>query len=114
MLEGTALEVAHQGLGGVLEMVRLLLLDATLEARLRPAALVVLAEDDVVDLLYLAQAVGRTLEDARVAAADESDEPAFTPLQAHQRADQRRVADRHLAADRTRQLQRLEQARGLA
>ena len=53
---GWLLEVAHQRVARVLEVVVLLLLDAALIAGLGPAALVVLAEDLVVDLLDLPEA----------------------------------------------------------
>ena len=113
-LEGPALEVAHERLARVLQVVVLLLLDATREARLGPAALVVLAEHGVVDLLDLTQAVGRAAEDAGVAPADERDAPALAALEPRERPDERRVADRDAVADRAGQLDRLEQVGGLA
>src|SRR5215211_539319 len=80
-LERTTLEVLHEGVGGVLQVVGLLLLDAALVASLRPPALVMLAEDCVVDLLNLSQPVGRASEDAYVAAAHQRDAPALAPLE---------------------------------
>ena len=94
-LERLALEVAQQRVAGVLQVVVLLLLDAALVARLRPAALVVLAGHVVVDPLDLAKAVGAAAEDARVAAVHERDAPALAARDAGERAHQRRVADRH-------------------
>ncbi len=107
---GLALEVLHQRLGRVLQVVVLLLLDPALVARLRPAALVVLAEDHVVDLLDLAQALGGAAEDARVAAAHEGHAPALAALEPRQRPDERRAPDRHAAGHRPRQGEHLEQA----
>ena len=66
------------------------------------------------DLLDLAEAVGRAAEDARVAAVHERDAPALAPREARQRAHQRRVPDRHPVRHAARQLQRLEQVGRLA
>src|SRR5918994_6117662 len=73
-----------------------------------------LAEDSVVDLLDLAQPVGRAAEDARVATAHECHAPALAALEARQRADERRAPDRDPAAHWPRQLDRLEKLGGLA
>jgi hypothetical protein len=109
LLEGLPLEVAHERVAGVLEVVVLLLFDPALVARLRPAALVVLAEHVVVDLLDLAEAVGRAAEDARVAAVHERDAPALAPCHAGQRAHERGAADGHLVGDCSGQLHDLEE-----
>jgi hypothetical protein len=113
-LERLLLEVAHQRIARVLEVVVLLLLDPALVASLGPAALVVLAEDVVVDLLDLPEALGRAAEDAGVAPVHERNAPALAPLEPGKRSHQRRVADRHLVRHAARQLQRLEYGRGFA
>jgi hypothetical protein len=108
-LERLPLEVAQQCVAGGLQVVVLLLLHAALVARLRPAALVVLAVHVVVDPLDLAKAVGAAAEDAGVAPVHERDAPALAPRDARQRPDQGRVADRDPVRHGARQLQGLEQ-----
>ena len=109
-LEGRPLEVLHQHVGRVLEVVVLLLLDAALVARLRQPALVVLAEDRVVDLVDLAHPVLGAAEDARGAPVHERDAPALAAGQARERRDQRRAPHGDAVGERARQLQRLEHA----
>ena len=60
-----ALEQLEQLVGGVLEVVLGLLLDAALEPRLRPAALVVPAVHVVDDAHHLAHPVGAAGQDPR-------------------------------------------------
>jgi hypothetical protein len=60
--------VLHERIDRVLEVVVLFLLDPALVARLRPAALVVLPEDEIVDLLDLPQPVGPAARAERLAA----------------------------------------------
>jgi hypothetical protein len=112
-LERLLLEVPHQCVAGVLEVVVLLLLDPALVARLGPAALVVLPEDVVVDLLDLPEALGGAAEDAGVAAVHERHAPALAPLEPDERPHERRMADRHLVRHAAGQFQRLEQGRRL-
>src|SRR5215208_1967187 len=100
-LERAPLEVLHQHLARVLEVVVLLLLDPALVARLGPAALIVLSEDEVVDLLDLPQAIGRAAEDARVAPVHERHAPALAARKPDERGDQRRTPDRHPVGHRS-------------
>ena len=113
-LERPLLEVAHQRLSRVLEVVVLLLLDAALIAGLGPTALVVLAKDLVVDLLDLPEALRRAPEDPGVASVDERHAPALAPLEPCQRPDKRGVTDGHLVGNASWQLQRLEEVGLLA
>ena len=113
-LERLLLEVTHQRVARVLEVVVLLLLNPALVARLRPATLVVLPEHLVVDLLDLSEALWRASQDARVPAVHERHAPALTPLEPGQGTHQRGIPDENLVRDGTWQLQRLEEIRFLA
>ncbi len=93
----------------MVEVLADLLLDAALVVGLRPAALVVLAGDEIGERLDLGQrAVGAVGEQPHRAAADQRDRPP-RPAVADQRVEPGGVVDDHLAGDGVWQAQHLEQ-----
>src|SRR4051812_16696361 len=76
MVERGPLEALEQHAQGAGDVVVLLLLDRALVVGLRPAALVVLAVDVVLDAVGLLEAVGAAEEQPRGAAGDQQHPPA--------------------------------------
>jgi hypothetical protein len=91
------------------QVVVLLLLDAALVAGLRPAALVVLAVDVVLDPVGLREVLAGTGEQARAAPVDEQDAPALGGPLLDQRLDEGPALDDHARAQRAAQGDDLEQ-----
>ena len=109
-IEGRALEAPKELVGDALEVVCDLLLDAALVARLRPAALIVLAVDVIPDELYLLEVLGGAAQDAPDPAVDQQHAPAPARADLGEGLDERRVVDDHGRLDRTWELYDLEEA----
>ena len=111
LVEGRAPEAAEEDVGGVLDVVVGLLLDAALVTRLGPAALVVPAVDVVGDAGDLLEAVARAAQDPGHLAADQEDAPAAGEGEVGERLDEGRAVDRDAGVHRARQLDHLEEVR---
>src|SRR5262249_59450342 len=92
----------------------LLLLDRALVVGLRPAALVVLAVDVVLDAVGLLEPLGSAEEQPGGAPRDEQDLPAAVLADRDERLDVRRAVERHALLARLAPAHDLEQPDGLA
>ncbi len=106
--ERSPLVLAHQQVGGPLEVPLDFLLDGALEACLRPAALGVLVLDVGVDVVDLPQAGRPATQDAGRLPGHEQHAPVALILQADHRLEQRPLVDRDRGIDGVRQLDRDE------
>ena len=113
-VEAALLVGGERDVGDVDEVVVLLLLDAALVARLRPAALVVLAVHVVLDAVGLLEAAAVADEEARVAAVGEQHAPALGVGVGDQRLDVRRALEHDGGVDRAAEPDDLEQVGGPA
>ena len=112
-VEAALLVRAEGDLGDVHEVV-VLLLDPALVARLRPAALVVLAVDVVLYAVGLLEAAAVADEEAGVAAVGEQHAPALLVRLGDQRLEVGRAVEHDGGLDRAGDPHHLEQVRGLA